>query len=479
MADPVIQTRNLGKQYRIWADAPARLKTPVLRRLARILPAGRLRDRVNRQVRHCERSFEALKPLDLDLHRGESLGIIGLNGSGKSTLLQLLAGTLTPSSGDLRVNGRVAALLELGSGFHPEFTGRENVYLNASILGLDRPTIEARFDAIAAFADIGDFLEQPVKTYSSGMVVRLAFAVMAHVDADILIIDEALAVGDMPFVQKCMRFIHRFRETGTLILVTHDTSAVQGLCDRVLWLDHGAVRGDGDPKTVTDDYLAFCFGQANQSAEAENGTVAADREDRPAEAVLEETQPEAADFRQDLLRRSDLRNDIEVLPYDPQGRAFGERRAEVVSVELTDPEGKNLSWVVGGEPVRLKVRIRARQETPRPILGFYVRNRHGQCLFGDNTSVAVADAGHHLYPDDHYIVVFAFRMPILENGEHAVSVALASGTMAEHRHQHWVHDALPLRSVNEKPWTGLVGVPMHRITCRVERPAGASTPRPS
>ena len=186
--------------------------------------------------------YWALQNVDLEVHRGETLGLIGRNGSGKSTLLQLICGTLSPSLGEVTTHGRVAAMLELGAGFNPEFTGRENVHLAASVLGLSHDEIQDRFEAIAAFAGIGDFMEQPVKIYSSGMYARLAFAVAAHVDADILIVDEILAVGDAAFAQKCMRFIRGFKQNGTLLLASHDVGAVLNLCDRALWLDRGSVR---------------------------------------------------------------------------------------------------------------------------------------------------------------------------------------------------------------------------------------------
>src|SRR5690606_19342135 len=185
------------------------------------------------------------------------------NGSGKSTLLQLICGTLTPTAGDIQVNGRVAALLELGAGFNPEFTGRENAYLNGTILGLSREQIEARLDDIFAFADIGELVAQPVKTYSSGMYVRLAFAVIAHVDADILIIDEALAVGDALFTQKCMRFLRKFRETGTILFVSHDSHAVTNLCQQAVWLQQGRIMEQGSAKEVSEAYLASLFESKN------------------------------------------------------------------------------------------------------------------------------------------------------------------------------------------------------------------------
>ena len=205
--------------------------------------------------------------VSFEVKKGETVGIIGRNGSGKSTLLQMICGTLNPTSGSIQTNGRIAALLELGSGFNPEFTGRENVYMNASVLGLSKEEIDARFDDIAAFADIGDFIEQPVKTYSSGMMVRLAFAVIAHVDADILVIDEALSVGDAFFTQKCMRFLRNFMETGTVLFVSHDTGSIKNLCNYAVWLEKGQVMQEGLPKEVCELYLeAFYEAQQGKAA---------------------------------------------------------------------------------------------------------------------------------------------------------------------------------------------------------------------
>jgi lipopolysaccharide transport system ATP-binding protein len=223
-SDPVVSAERVSKVYRVYAQPQDRLKEMVF-------------SHFGQQYGH---DFWALRDVSFSLARGERLGVIGRNGSGKSTLLQILAGTLAPTDGGIETRGRVAALLELGSGFNPEYTGRENVYVNASILGLTRQEIDARFEAIAAFADIGEFLDQPVKTYSSGMFVRLAFAVVTSVDADILLIDEALAVGDIFFTQKCYRHLDTLIDRGVaIILVTHDTTAVSQFCSRVLVLDRG------------------------------------------------------------------------------------------------------------------------------------------------------------------------------------------------------------------------------------------------
>jgi lipopolysaccharide transport system ATP-binding protein len=258
-SETVIRVAQLEKVYQIYKTPRDRLKQFILPRLQRM--AGRP------PAQYYE-EFWALKDICFEIARGETVGIIGRNGAGKSTLLQIICGTLSPSGGSVEINGRVAALLELGSGFNPDFSGRENVYMNAALLGLDRPTIDARFEDIAAFADIGGFIEQPVKTYSSGMYVRLAFAVIAHVDADILVIDEALAVGDAFFVQKCMRFLRRFMESGTIIFVSHDTGSVTNLCRTALWLEKGRLVGKGAPKDIVAKYLEACYeAQQGQSAE--------------------------------------------------------------------------------------------------------------------------------------------------------------------------------------------------------------------
>src|SRR5688500_2376308 len=230
----VISVRNVSKAYRIYDQ-----------------PQDRLKQMVWRGRRNFGRDFWAVRDVSLDVRKGETVGIIGRNGSGKSTLLQMIAGTLTQTSGEIVVNGRVGALLELGSGFNPDFSGRENVYLNAAILGLDRSEIENKFEDIAAFADIGQFIDQPVKHYSSGMLVRLAFAVHASIEPAILIADEALSVGDMYFQAKCMARIGELRAKGTSILfVSHSLGAVKALSSRAILLEAGRMVMEGHPDAV-------------------------------------------------------------------------------------------------------------------------------------------------------------------------------------------------------------------------------------
>ncbi len=255
--EPVIELSGVSKLYRIWSSPSARFKAPLLSKLAGLIPwweKGRCGLRA-KAAAMC-RDFYAVSDVDLCVRRGESVAIVGRNGAGKSTLLQLIAGTLRASSGSVKVHGRVAALLELGSGFNPEFTGRDNVYLNASILGLSREEIDQRFDSIVEFAEIGEYLDQPVKTYSSGMVMRLAFAVQTAIEPDVLIVDEALSVGDSLFQAKCMTRMKRMLDKGlTLLFVTHDVSLVTQLCRKAIYLRNGKTRLYGDAADVVDLYL--------------------------------------------------------------------------------------------------------------------------------------------------------------------------------------------------------------------------------
>jgi lipopolysaccharide transport system ATP-binding protein len=418
-----IDVRGVSKAYNIWASPAARLNGPLLARLGRLpfLPeplAARLSERSHRSLRR----FYALDGVSLQVRPRETVGILGRNGSGKSTLLQVIAGTVTPTVGTVAVQGRIAALLELGAGFDPEFTGRENVYLNGAILGLAKAEIDRRFDDVAAFADIGAFLDQPLKTYSSGMQMRLAFAVMANVDADILVIDEALAVGDAFFVQKCMRFLRRFQERGTILFVSHDMGAVIGLCHRAVLLDQGQARMDGPPKEVAETYLAALV--ESQQAPAPAATAAAS---------------------------------LAAPAHEP---AFGKGGAAIQSVQLLDPEGRPVRSVNGGERVQVAIRAVAREELFSPIVGFYIKDRLGQNLFGDNTYAAHAEAPPTVPSGAAIEARFTFEMPRLTAGDYSVCAAIAEGTQAAHVQHHWIHDALFFKSHCAEVASGLVGIPV-------------------
>jgi len=402
--------------------------------------------------------FQALKDVSFTIEKGETVGIIGKNGSGKSTLLQIICGTLLQSAGEVFVRGRVAALLELGTGFNPEFTGRENVVLYASILGLDEETIAHRFQRIVEFADIGEFLDQPVKTYSSGMVVRLAFAVIAHVDADILVIDEALAVGDAFFVQKCMRFLRRFCEHGTLLFVSHDTSSVVGLCDRAIWLDKGEVQAIGAAKDVVSQYLEGLY-NPDLVAPPSKAVIAGTR--------IPGTSSEYRDQRYEFINNSNLRNDIELFAFSEDAADFTEGQADIVSVEFLE-DGKKLTWMVGGEAVTLRIHCISAIDLDRPIVGFFIKNRLGQAVFGDNTYLSYRESPVAVPAGQMCVASFAFTMPLLPVGDYSLDVSISNGTQDNFHMINWKYDVLLFRVQSSSIVHGLVGIPMKSILLEVE-----------
>jgi lipopolysaccharide transport system ATP-binding protein len=268
-SDTIIKVENLSKVYRIWETPSARLKSPLLAGAASLFPKRSAPHRtLHARAARGWRDFYALRDISFTVRRGEAVGIIGRNGSGKSTLLQIIAGTLQPTTGSVTVKGRVAALLELGSGFNPDFTGRENVFLNGAVHGLSPREMEARFDGICTFADIGDFIEQPVKTYSSGMLMRLAFAVQTAVEPELLIVDEALSVGDAPFQAKCFAHMRKLIEQKVSILfVSHDIGTIRNFCQTAVCLSHGTAYSMGSAKKVCDDYELLCMKESGLIAE--------------------------------------------------------------------------------------------------------------------------------------------------------------------------------------------------------------------
>src|SRR3954471_21855296 len=333
-----LRVQGVSKQYRTYARPGDRLKESLSR--------GRLR-------RHKE--FWALHDVSFELNEGEIVGIIGPNGCGKSTLLQIIAGTLQPTHGDVWHQGRISALLELGAGFDPEFTGVENVYMNASLLGFSRRETDALFPQIERFAEIGDFLYQPVKTYSSGMYVRLAFAIAASVEPDILIIDEALAVGDAVFQHRCLRRINELHERGaTVLFVSHDAAAVRALCSRAILLRSGRVVIDGKPADVLNRYQQIVM----EREEAYRAEASAPHEAPATEATLA---PVSFTYR------------------------HGDRTAEIIGAELLDAAGRRAEIVETAEPLTLRMLVRFNADIDEPVLGFLIKNRHGIHSYGTNT----------------------------------------------------------------------------------------------
>lgn len=433
-----ISIRELGKCYQIYAK-----------------PRDRLLQMLFGKAKTYYTEHWALHPFDLDIQPGEAIGVIGTNGSGKSTLLQLIAGTLSPTKGRATVNGRVAALLELGAGFNPEFTGRENVQLAASLYGLSDAEIKDRFQDITDFAEIGEYIDQPVKTYSSGMYVRLAFAVIAHVNADILIVDEALAVGDALFTQKCMRFIRNFKNQGTLIFVSHDLHSVRSLCTKAIWLNKGKLEAEGDAKTVCDIYLTSLFGGSNKP----NNVPLQQNEARK----HRQKNINWRDARQDFVNNSNIRNDIQIFDFNAADMDYAGNGAKILEVHLVDEKNNPLLWCIGGEKVALRIRAEIHERLQSPIVGFYLRDRLGQTVFGDNTFLTYAEDPQAQDPGSEITAEFEFIMPWLAKGDYVFSVAIAEGTQDSHRQLHWIHDALVLSSQTSPLATGLIGIPMQRI----------------
>jgi lipopolysaccharide transport system ATP-binding protein len=392
-----IKVTSVGKNYHIY-DKPHH-------RLMQMLRGGK---------KTYYRDFWALQDITFEIKKGETVGIIGRNGSGKSTLLQMICGTLTPTTGSIEVNGRVAALLELGAGFNPEFTGRENVYMAASLYGLTQEEITAKMADIVAFADIPDFMDQPVKTYSSGMYVRLAFAVIAHVDADILVVDEALAVGDAFFTQKCIRFLREFMQTGTVLFVSHDTAAIVNLCSKAVLLSQGQVSEIGTPKEVTEHYLAMLYGEEQDAT--------------------------------------------------PDGTGFGTGHAKILSVHLLGQDGEPLSYIIGGENVILDIRCSVYQDIVKPIIGFQFKDRLGQAIFTDNTFLTYQHNMPCLQAGTDVIARFEFQLPLLPSGDYSISPAIAEGTQEQHIQHHWLHDAMIVRIHAPVHRMGLIGVFMKNIS---------------
>ncbi|MFB9867333.1 ABC transporter ATP-binding protein [Vreelandella sulfidaeris] len=447
-SDIAIEIASISKRFEIFKQPRDRLKQMLLPRLQRSLGLP---------PKQYFREFWAVKNISFSVKKGETVGIIGRNGSGKSTLLQMLCGTLSPTTGNIKTVGRVAALLELGAGFNPEFTGKENIYMNASVLGLSKAEIDDRYDKIVSFSGIGEFIDQPTKTYSSGMMVRLAFSVVAHVDADILIIDEALAVGDAFFTQKCMNFLRQFMQRGTVLFVSHDTSAVRSLCDRAVWLDYGNLVMDGTPKDVSERYLEAFY-------ESQQGKV---------DIVKSETKNELSnkleykDQRDLYINKSNLRNDLEVFKFNPTASSFGSGNARITNVQFLNEAKSPFAWIVGGEDVLLTVEVENKEELFGPIVGFFVKNKLGQEVFGDNTFLSYQDKNIVCPPNSKITANFYFQMPRLAVGDYSLTIAIAEGTQHEHIQHHWIHDALMFRSEASSVVSGEVGIPMKEIMMKV------------
>lgn len=455
-----IQAIGLGKSYKVYSQ-----------------PIDRLKQAVFQGRRRYYNEFWALREISFTLRAGETLGIIGRNGSGKSTLLQMICGTLNPTEGFVHAHGRIAALLELGSGFNPEFTGIENVQLNASLLGLSRAEIDEKMDDILEFADIGSFVSQPVKTYSSGMVVRLAFGVIANADPSILVVDEALAVGDAVFTRKCMRFIESLRGVKTILFVSHDAASVASLCDECMWLDKGKLVMYSETRRVLESYRKACHEEFQETdlsvyvsqSDLTTSSVKAQIDDSASSPVihpsLSNSKPSFnAGIPSDLVKKA-----VEI---HHAAKQFGDGALLIdkASFVYDEKTSEDVAIVKGGERVILTIKARCCHEIVRPcIAGFSISNEKGLEFFGENTFIAQAPlSGPLLQPGDCLEAQFVFTIPPLRPGHYFVAVALASGTQSDHVQHHYIHEAFQFVSAAnmERPIMGMFATDVHELLIR-------------
>jgi lipopolysaccharide transport system ATP-binding protein len=437
--DSVISVERVSKAYRMWNSPSSRLTAPLLEGAGGVMggsAAQWLRDRAARSYR----DFFALQDVSLHVEPGESVGIVGRNGSGKSTLLQIIAGTLQPTAGSVQVKGRVAALLELGAGFNPDFTGRENIFLSGAVLGLSQGEIEARFDEITAFADIGDFVEQPAKTYSSGMLMRLAFAVNTCVDPDILIVDEALSVGDAPFQAKCFRRLRQLIDKGvSLLFVSHDIGTVRSICSRALWLKNGRAEMWGEAKQVAREYEKFCW--------AEQGVVL-ETEAAPAGATLDSANPAPATVSSQELPSPNAQGDFSVPtesvappaallnPPAPFARGtdasrYGTGAVTITNLLCTNPQGEVTRHFDFNDVITLNYLITLNRDIDSDIvIGIRIKDPKENFLFSAQDIVNQhrinARAGAQLYART------SFRLP-LTHGQFLIKTGIFGFTDGQSR----------------------------------------------
>lgn len=430
--DIVIEVKNLGKSYNIYKRPQDRLKQSVLPRLQQFM---------GRPAKRYFREFWALRDVSFEVKKGETVGIIGRNGSGKSTLLQIVCDTLTPTKGTVRTQGRIAAILELGAGFNPEFSGRENVYLNGAILGLSKEEIDTRFDDIANFADIGEFIEQPVKTYSSGMVIRLAFAVQAMVDPDILVVDEALAVGDEKFRRKCFARFEELRNNGTSILfVSHSMGQVVELCEKVLLLERGERLLFGEPLRVVRAYQRLIYAPTTEQPEMVKAYQLADQASRD-EPSLVELAPEMGTLQEDT---SEDLIDSSLIPASTQ--VYPVQGAEILSIRILDMEGRPVNLLKLKEDYQFEVSGRFLQDVENVYFGLHIRTVKGAGLTGQrypNQGKFI----ERVRAGENFRITYGFKMLMLP-GTYFVSCGVWSAN--EPNCLHRIMDAMMFRIMPEK-----------------------------
>ncbi len=424
---PIIRAVGISKCFRIYRHPSDHLKE--------LLTFGR---------RRFHEPFWAVKNVDVDVEQGCCLGVIGENGSGKSTLLRMIAGVVRPTSGTITVGGRVSALLELGAGFNPLFTGRENIFINASILGFTDAQTRERIPSIEKFAEIGEFVDRPVKTYSSGMFVRLAFAVAIHMDPDILIVDEALSVGDIFFQQRCIRRIQQLKRQGvTILFVSHDLEAVRNLADRAIWMEHGQVREQGKTDEVVSKYLAAMVTRGRKEIMEEEAIgkplITPEDLDIPAEAVAR------------------IPKFVEHVPN--VDHRYGNRKARIAGIGIYGKAGDPVSGVAQGDRLCIRISVEFQDDLEHPNVGFMLRNRLGEDVTGTN----VMFEGMRLErarSGDRLSVDFIMDLPFLHAGFYYFSPAVADGTLDQYEMCDWIDNAYAIEVIQRATTYGHLRIPM-------------------
>lgn len=423
-----IHVEGLTKRYEVYAQPVDRLRQMALPMLRRSL-------RMSERVYFNE--FWALRGVNFDVYRGETVGIVGRNGSGKSTLLQIICGTLTPTAGWVDVHGRVAALLELGTGFNPEFTGRENVYLNATVLGLSRTEIDARFDDIAAFADIGEFIEQPVRTYSSGMYVRLAFAVAVSVDPEILVVDEALSVGDELFQRKCFARIETIRANGaTILFVSHSARAVVELCDRAVLIDGGEMLAQGEPKQIINCYQKLLYSPPDQAA-AIREEIRQNVDGSNSRSEINDSPPDS----------ENQKNPMET--FDPglspsSTVEFVSRGAFINDIVLLTEDGRQVNGLIRGKRYRFCYKVEFTKALVKVRFGCLIKSISGLPICGTLSEAAIRDGIVVKRAGERAVVEFSFDC-ILNPGVYFVNAGVFGVEDEAETLLHRVADAIAFR----------------------------------
>lgn len=399
-----INVQNLTKMYKLYEK-----------------PSDRIREAIKKNSCY-HKDFMAVNDISFQVKRGETVGIIGRNGAGKSTLLKMITGVLKPTSGNIQLSGNVSALLELGAGFDPERNGIDNIYLNGRINGLSKNEIDKSVDEVLEFADIGDFVYQPIKTYSSGMLVRLAFAAAVNIKPEILIVDEALSVGDVRFQQKCYRKIREFKKNGTVLFVSHDTGAIASFCDRVIWIDNGKIYKEGEPGEIIEEYLAFMRYDLKNDQK------------QHLSSQMEEVDNEECDEENE--------NNTYTL-------AFGNQAAQFTKISLKNDKGNIISQVHGGQKICIEMQLQSKKEIEFPILGFNLKDVLGNELIVTNTVFEKIKVPV-IQPNKNYRFEWQFEFPHLHAGDYLLDIALAEGTYLNHEQIHFVTDALVIKCIDER-----------------------------